>query len=313
MGKKILSVSLNPAIDQIIYCKDLRLNSKNMVIRSHRYLGGKGRNVAITLRHLAQEVSLLELLGEKNFDEFRKESQYYEINPISILINGNTRTNIKIIDGKMGKDTELNERGIFVTKSDSNKILNFFHNHAGDYDFICLSGSLPIGIDDNFYKLLISLARESGAECALDTSGFPLKKGIAAIPTILHLNNDELNELLGDTFSTLEEIYLAAQRILDQGIKLIIVSMGGRGSLINNGTNAWYARPPKVKIKNTIGAGDVMLASCIRDYLFSAELETILSNATALATLSTTYMNLKDIDMANLIHISRRIELSCIR
>ena len=311
--KKFLSVSLNPAIDQIVYCDNFKIHSKNIVAKSRRNLGGKGRNIALALKHLGQDVSLLELLGEKNQDEFSRTANDYGINPIAFVVEGSTRTNIKIIDGSIGKDTELNEKGIQVKDNDGEKVLDYFRSHCKDFNFINFSGSLPMGIEADFYKKLITIANESGTKCALDTSGKPLKNGVSANPTILHVNIAELKELLWTDLGTIEEIYTATQHIIESGVEIIIVSMGSKGSLINSGTSSWYAKPPKVKVLNTIGAGDIMLASCINDYALSKKPETMVRNATALATLSTTYMDLIEIDLANLQNIASKVELTQIR
>jgi len=310
---KFLAISLNPAIDYIIYCDHFKSYSKNIVMETSQFPAGKGRNVALALRKFSQKVSLLEILGKENVNVFKKDSLKFGIDSIFFCVDGYTRTNIKIIDGNKGKDTELNERGFSLDQGESQRILDFLAKHASDFGFVCISGSLPAGMEDNFYHQVVELVNSAGSRCALDTSGLPLQKGIAAAPAVLHVNRFELGELLGNSFRSNNEVYEATQHLIRMGICLVVVSMGREGALANNGRCSWLARPPEVIVRNTIGAGDVMLASIMYDFIKSTPLDILIKNATALATASTIELNLRDMEIKQADDIARNTKLSQIK
>lgn len=198
---------------------------------------------------------------------FKKDSLKFGIDSIFFCVDGYTRTNIKIIDGKKGKDTELNERGFSLDQDQSQRILDFLAKHVGGFGFVCILGSLPVGMEYDFYYQMIEVVNNVGSCCVLDTSGLPLRKGVAAAQAVLHVNRFELGELLGNSLNSKKEVYEAMQYLIGMGICLVVVSMGKEGALANDGRTAWLARPPEVIVRNTISAGDVMLASCLYDYI----------------------------------------------
>ncbi|NIO71011.1 MAG: hypothetical protein GTN71_18750, partial [Anaerolineae bacterium] len=123
-----------------------------------------------------------------------------------------------------------------------------------------LSGSLPPGVPPDFYAQLISLVQARGAKSFLDSSGEPLRLGCAASPYLVKPNVVEAEEVMGREIGSNADALGAAEFFLRQGIELVALSLGADGLLLASKQQAVWARPPRVRARNPVGAGDALLA-----------------------------------------------------
>ena len=126
-----------------------------------------------------------------------------------------------------------------------------------------LSGSIPAGAPDDIYADLIDLLRGPAGRVVLDTSGAPLREALASSPEVVKPNVEELGELVGRRLETTADIRAAGESLLARGVGLVVVSMGGDGAMFLDGEQALLARPPKVAVRSTVGAGDAMVAAIV--------------------------------------------------
>lgn len=110
----------------------------------------------------------------------------------------------------------------------------------------------------------------------MDTSGAALDAVIAGLPDVgfdlIKPNSDELAQLTGGDALAFEEaaargemteIVQAARRLRERGIANVLVTLGGSGAVLVNGEGAWFARPPRITVRSTVGAGDSSVAGFI--------------------------------------------------
>jgi 1-phosphofructokinase len=109
----------------------------------------------------------------------------------------------------------------------------------------------------------VELIKAKGRAVALDTSGRALSLALAAEPTLIKPNIDELRELTGSPLNSRAKVVQAAKRLLNRGIETVIISMGERGALFVEADQVVLARPPEVKVKSTVGAGDAMVSGTV--------------------------------------------------
>jgi 1-phosphofructokinase len=128
---------------------------------------------------------------------------------------------------------------------------------------VILSGSVPPSLGADFYDKLISVCKQSGAEFVIDTTGAALQKALAYQPLLVKPNHHELAELFGVTIDTREEIITYGRKLLDAGAKHVLVSMAGEGALFITEQGVYHANAPKGKVKNSVGAGDSMIAGFV--------------------------------------------------
>lgn len=127
-------------------------------------------------------------------------------------------------------------------------------------DLVILAGSLPPSLPGDFYEQLIRRCRLQGAEFVIDTTGEPLRRALAYQPLLAKPNHHELAELFGVVIETREQLITYGRRLLEEGAQHVLISMAGEGALLITGDEVYHANVPPGKVRNSVGAGDSMIA-----------------------------------------------------
>jgi 1-phosphofructokinase len=122
------------------------------------------------------------------------------------------------------------------------------------------SGSLPPDAPPEIFADLIRNARAKGARCILDTAGPALKLGLAAGPFLIKPNRAEVEDLLKRTLGSRRDLVEAARTLISMGSEQVLISLGAEGAVGVAGDDALFARPPAIKVRSSVGAGDTMVA-----------------------------------------------------
>ena len=155
----------------------------------------------------------------------------------------------------------MNEPGFTVTQDVLDGMLAALTNKIQSDDIVVLSGSLPKGAPVNTYGIWAAACDKAGARVFLDADGQAMQHGLETKPYLVKPNNHELSRLTGRTLDTVEDLLTAARDIIAQGVKKVVVSMGGDGALFVSETAAYRAEGLKVPVGSTVGAGDSMVAA----------------------------------------------------
>jgi 1-phosphofructokinase len=132
---------------------------------------------------------------------------------------------------------------------------------AGRCRVMVFSGSLPPGVPAETYADFIRIAKSRGAKTVLDTSGVPLKCGVAAGPDLVKPNLAEVEELVEASLDGEQDLVDAARKVLTRGPGAVVISLGAGGALMASADELVRARPPAIKTGSTVGAGDAMVAA----------------------------------------------------
>jgi len=282
----ITTVSLNPCIDRTVKVKQFTYGGMNRVFSARSDAGGKAINVAVSAAKLGLAAGCIGLLYKENGRMFENKLLANGCACDFVWLEGSVRTNIKLQDESTGQVTEINESGAPVKAETLEKMLDLIAVHAEKSDFLVLTGSLPPGCPDDFYRLAIEQAEGLDCRCVLDAEGAKFSEGIKARPFLIKPNLYELEVATGKSFETLEEIRDAAMRYIDMGVANVAVSMGARGALLTNGSETLYAPRVEVPVQSTVGAGDAMVAGLSAGFLAEKELEDVLRMGVAAGTAS---------------------------
>ena len=98
-------------------------------------------------------------------------------------------------------------------------------------DWFVLAGSLTATIPHSFFKEMASICNGTGVHFVLDTSGPALKELVQTQPFLIKPNEQELGELFDTKITTKQEALYYAKKLVEKGVKHVIVSMGGAGAL----------------------------------------------------------------------------------
>lgn len=256
----ITTVTLNVAVDKLYLVDEFETSRVTRVRECTPTAGGKGLNVARVASILGENVFATGFIGGHSGRYVEEMLKSDRIENDFVRVDGETRTCINVID-RNGRSTELLEPGVTVNEENRSEFLTKFAQIIKKSSVIVLSGSMPRGCGPEFYPELIRLAKKDGCKVILDTSGENLKQGIKAQPTMIKPNRDEIGALLGTDAVGRDELVRAAQTLHDGGIAYVAVSLGKEGALLVCGEGVFIGTPPDVKVVNTVGCGDSMVAA----------------------------------------------------
>jgi 1-phosphofructokinase family hexose kinase len=266
MKKKILTVTLNPAIDYTIEVPDFTIDAVNRATTGRRDPGGKGINVATALSQHGLETCVTGFLGKTNSHIFVEHFEKNSMKDHFVYVEGPTREGIKVADPKNVITTDINFTGFHLTGEEIESFKKRFHDIVTGFDFVVLSGSLPAGISKDIYGELASVAKNAGAFVAIDTSGEALKYAIESKSVdLIKPNIDELSEIYREIESAADKqaaVDALAEDLLKK-VGMIALSMGEEGSRLYTKSAVFQASAPKIDVKSTVGAGDTFLAGFI--------------------------------------------------
>ena len=257
----IYTVTLNPAIDKTVVIGNFSAGGVNRVESVREDAGGKGINVSKCLKNLGETSVAAMILAGDTGRRLEKMLGCLEIPVLSVWAEGESRTNLKIIDPCKKENTDINEPGPKVSAALLEKLQAKVGEKILPGDIVILSGSLPAGVDRDLYGKWVAAFRKLGADVYLDADGEPMRKGMAAVPYMIKPNNEELAALLEKPSLTMEEMLEEGKRLLETGMREIIISLGGAGALFLSREGCFHGEGLSVPVKSTVGAGDSVVAA----------------------------------------------------
>ena len=257
----IYTVTLNPALDKTVEIPGMALDTVNRITEMRTDPGGKGINVSKVIAKLGGESCAAGILGGGSGKMLEKLLEGEPFATRFRFVEGQTRTNLKIIDREGHTNTDINEPGLTVTDADLDALLHELLAELRPGDIVVLAGSLPKGAPQDTYRTWTAACKKAGARVFLDADGALLAEGLKAAPYLIKPNDDELSRLAGKKLETLEELTAEGRRLLERGIERVVISLGGRGALYLRKGSTIYAEGLKVPVGSTVGAGDSVVAA----------------------------------------------------
>ena len=252
----IYTVTLNPSVDYIVKLESFHLGELNRTVSDTKFPGGKGINVSRVLNQFGTNSKVLGFIGGFTGAYVEQYLQNENIKTDFVQVNEDTRINIKL---KTGKESEINANGPSISKQDFQLLKNKIHQ-LGAEDLLVLAGSIPASLPKTTYEELVKICKESGAQFVVDAEGDLLKKVLPYQPFLIKPNHHELGELFETTISNTEEVIPFGKKLVEMGAKNVIVSLAGNGAVLINKNTSLIAEVPKGEVKNSVGAGDSMVA-----------------------------------------------------
>ncbi len=259
----IYTVTLNPAVDKELVVPSIEFDT---VLRSqaiHVDYGGKGFNVSRILMSLGTPSVALGFAGGNSGRLLQEGLTSLGIDTDFVWVDGETRTNVSIVDEANSHYIKVNEPGPTISAEELNALKQKVKTLAKAGDWWVLAGSLPPGVPTNIYADLIKDIQDSQAHVILDTSGEALKQGCAARPFLAKPNDAEAHNLTGLPVNSMLEIVTAAKAIQVAGVGTVVLSLGKAGALLVEEQSVWQAESPTIKESNPIGAGDSMVGGLV--------------------------------------------------
>ena len=283
----IYTVTFNPALDYVVWMDALRPGQINRTNSEEIQYGGKGINVSTVLSALGVENVALGFLAGFTGRALEEGLRNRGIRTDFIwLPDGLTRINVKV---KGGDETEINGRGPTVDPVALRALRDKLDRlEAGD--ILVISGSVPAALSHDVYEQILARLEDRGIQFVVDTTRDLLESALPYHPFLIKPNNLELGEIFGNTPVTDTEIRHCAAQLQAKGARNVLVSMAGDGSLlVDECGNCHRLGVPKGKVRNSVGAGDSMVAGFLAgwletgDYAYAQRLGAAAGSATAFA------------------------------
>jgi len=296
----IVVVTLNPALDVTHFVDRADWSGVNRPHEVQVRAGGKGLNVARTLRALGQPVLLAGLAGGCAGQALAAGLAGTGADAQLTSIAGETRRTFVVADRARGQTALFNEPGPCVSPAEYRDFTAVYARAVSGAAAVVLTGSLPPGVPDDAYAGLITIAAEAGLPVILDASGPPLRLGAAAGPTLIKPNLAELEAAAGRELraggepdraaieQAARDLSAAAGQAGQAGRPgsgtTVVVSLGAAGLLAVGPDGGWHARPPGPVAGNPTGAGDAVVAGLADSLVRGRDWPAALRHAAALGS-----------------------------
>ena len=267
----IYTVTFNPAIDYVVWLDRLEPGSINRARQELIQFGGKGINVSVVLGNLGVDNRALGFLAgftgqavEQGLAQMGVQTDFIHLEA------GVTRINVKI---KGGEETELNGRGPDIDPAALGQLFEKLDGLAGP-DVLVLAGSIPASLPSDVYEQIMARLDGKGVRVVVDAEGELLSKVLRYRPFLIKPNNLELGGIFGRELHTQEEIRACAAALQERGARNVLVSMAGDGAILLDEQGGFHQiAAPQGTVRNSVGAGDSMVAGFLAGFLQSGSFE----------------------------------------
>ena len=278
---KIITITLNPAIDKTIEVLDFKLEQLNKVEAMRSDVGGKGINVSRVLKALGSESLAMGFAAGNAGQVILQGLTSQGIDHDFITVEGETRTNLKVFDRSTTQITEINEPGPPVNEEQLETFEERLKSQMTSETLVVLSGSIPKTLPSSTYAVLIKMIKEQGAKLFLDADGEVFRAAVDERPNFIKPNKDELERYFGKKLITDEDVIEAIRYFVGLGIEQVFITMGKEGSYYGSKEHFYKMSPLKVQAHSSVGAGDAFVAAVTHAISKGVDLETMLKLAVA--------------------------------
>lgn len=258
------TVTFNPSLDYLVTMKEFRPGQVNRSDDERICPGGKGINVSQVLRNLGCDSTALGFIAGFTGDEILRMLTEKGVKTDFIrLEQGMSRINIKI---QAGPESEINAGGPEIGPQAVEELFRKLLL-LKEGDTLVLAGSIPPTLPGTMYQDICAMLAGRKIRIVVDATRQLLSNVLKFRPFLIKPNHHELGELFGVELRTREEVIPYARRLREEGAENVLVSMAGEGAVLAAADGAWYEAPaPSGKVRNSVGAGDSMVAGFLAGY-----------------------------------------------
>jgi 1-phosphofructokinase/tagatose 6-phosphate kinase len=262
----ILTVTLNAAIDRTVAVPNFRLSQRHRAVESQTVAGGKGVNVARALKLLGRPVIATGLAGGATGTRVLERLAEESILNDFTRIEGESRTNLSVVDPTSSEQTEINERGPRVTPEEIDRFIEKLLYLAQGATICVLAGSTPPGAEPDVYARLVAELKTLDVISVLDTDGEQMRAGLRAEPAVVAPNVREAEEAVGHEFNDPDDTALGLTGLIEMGARdAIITNPGGCSAIVGRGKDRRHfeVRIEQLEPIAAVGSGDAFLAGYV--------------------------------------------------
>lgn len=287
MKARIITITLNPALDKSSSTERLIHQKKLRCTEPICSPGGGGLNISRVLKRMDVATETIYPEGDKNGKAITKLLQQEDIKPIAIKTSSDTRENFNITDLSSSKQYRFCMPGHVLEDSFYEKLYRKIEENE-ELEIVVLSGSMPPTIPLLFFKKLSDVCIRCKIKLIVDTSGSALESALKHKLFLIKPNLEEMAELLNMKEIKIEKAIAEARRIIEKGrVENIMLTNGAEGAWWISKNGNYFIKPPRVKVKSMVGAGDSALAGAVLGIIKNYPLNQVLKLGVAAGTATT--------------------------
>lgn len=256
----IITVTANTAMDHIVFIEEWHLNQTLRAHKTIHSMAGKPTDASWILSEIKMDSLALGFKAGITGETIQQMLEIKGVKTDFIPVNGESRRNIVIVMNGGQQQTTITSSTLYVSASHIDQLEMKYSAALDGASCVVIGGTLPEGVPTSFYTRFIHLARQRSIPVIFDASGKFLEAGLQGQPTYIKPNRDELAELLQRPIDSIEDAYWAGHEIRNRFGVYPIISMGEAGGLAILPEQIYRIHPLRVKVANTAGAGDGILA-----------------------------------------------------
>jgi 1-phosphofructokinase family hexose kinase len=262
----IVTVTPNAAMDRTLLVPNFQVGRRHRASLGFASAGGKGINVARALKHLGVPVVCTGLAGGRNGTQMVEDLTSDGILNDFVRIREESRTSVAVLDPISNAYTEINEWGPDVADDELEMLREKLAYLTQGASFVVFAGSLPRGVDSDFYAEMIREANRRHVLTVLDAEGEALRLGVAAEPHLVAPNVREAEALIGHEFNDDEDLTQGLDEIAALGARNVLITLEtGCYALVRDDREEHRVRAmaPRLEPVSRVGAGDALLAGFV--------------------------------------------------
>lgn len=309
---KVVTVTLNPALDLTGSLESLKPGTVNLVNHGTLHPAGKGVNVAKVLAELGAEVTVTGLLGADNQEPFCQLFEELGAKDAFVRVKGASRINVKLVEQE-GRVSDINFPGVEVGEQDLAAFETTLKSLAESHDVFVIAGSLPRGVTPEQCAAWIQWLHDNGKQVFFDSSKAALAAGLDASPWLVKPNDEELADWAGRELNSEQDLLVTAEQLSAKGITNVVVSLGAEGVMWLNNEGWLRSQPPKMEVVSTVGAGDTLVAGLCWGQLNQWNKKETLGFATALSALAVSQVGVGVEDINQVLKVKENVQVNSVK
>lgn len=259
-GPRVVTVTLNPAVDVTYAVQDLTVGATVRVRQVSSRSGGKGVNVAAVVAALGGDPVVLALTTTGGPGGFETGLDDLGLAHRLVPALAEVRRTVAVVADD-GRTTSLQEPGSPADPGTEDAVCEALEAElTAGAAVVVVSGSLPPGLSPGLPARLVAQCRAHGVPVVADLSGDALR-AVAGTGAMLVPNGDELTDLTGSPAADVGDVVAAGRVLLAGGAGAVLATAGEDGVVAVTRDGVWRARPVEVVVGNPTGAGDAAAAA----------------------------------------------------
>jgi len=241
--------------------------------------GGKGHNVARQLHRWG--VSVISVIGDSGeegeawMDHANKEG----VRVLRIPVMTGMRQGWALLEEGVERIDFFTD-DLKVPTSNWGKIKDFWIRNLKPGDWWVVAGSSATGWPRGWWKKMIRDLQKRGVSVLVDSRGALLREAVEAGADWIKCNLEEAKETTG-----LKGVNRCIRSLKGDGTIGVVVTLGKNGLVAEVNGTPFFVPPPKVRVRDATGSGDVVTAALIYGEILLWPMERTLKKAVLEAAL----------------------------